>query len=91
VPKGKLSSQNIATLFLAFLASTESETLTYPENKLKLEKQLRTGRSDVAQQKREELRQLANILVSENPEFYIVYDEVLSFEIQYNKNYEFGE
>ena len=74
-----------------FALSTESETLTYPENKLKLEKQLRTGRSDVAQQKREELRQLANILVSENPEFYIVYDEVLSFEIQYNKNYEFGE
>ena len=67
-----------------------SKTLNFPQDKKKLERQIRTGTSDVAQQEREKLREVANNLLSNIPEFYTAYDEVLSFEIQYNKRYKVG-
>ena len=78
--------RNIALINL----SMKSKTYTFPENKKELERQLATGNSDLAQYEREKLREVANILISENPDFAVVYDEVLSFEIQYNKRYKVG-
>ena len=69
----------------------ESETLSYPKNKKDLENTIRNPRSDSAQYYREQLREVANKLISEYPEFYTVYDEVLSFEIKYNKTYNIGD
>lgn len=69
----------------------ESETLSYPKNKKDLENSIRNPRSDSAQFYREQLREVANKLLSEYPEFYTVYDEVLSFEIKYNKTYNIGD
>ena len=69
----------------------ESETLSYPKNKKDLENSIRNPRSDSAQYYREQLREVANKLLSEYPEFYTVYDEVLSFEIKYNKTYNIGD
>ena len=78
--------RNIALINLA----NKSKTYSFPENKKELERQLATGNSDIAQFEREQLREVANILISENPDFAVVYDEVLSFEIQYNKRYKVG-
>jgi hypothetical protein len=78
--------RNIALINL----SNKSKTYTFPENKKELERQLATGNSDIAQYEREQLREVANILISENADFAVVYDEVLSYEIQYNKRYKVG-
>ena len=69
----------------------ESDRYQYPRDIEDLENKLRNPRSDDAQYYREQLREVANKLISEYPEFYVVYDEVLSFEIKYNKTYNLGD
>ena len=86
-----LNSYFAARDLILFSLAQESETLTYPQNKETLEDSLRNPRSESAQYYREQLREVANRLLSEYPEFYSVYDEVLSFEIKYNKTYNLGD
>jgi hypothetical protein len=70
----------------------DSDTYSFPKDIKELEDNLRKGTSDLAQEQRENLRETANILLSQYPEFFTVYDEVLRYEIQYNKTYDsFGE
>lgn len=68
--------------------ASKSKTYSFPKDTKELEDTLRSGTSDEAQMARENLRETANILLSRYPEFFTVYDEVLRYEIQYNKNYE---
>jgi len=68
--------------------ASKSKTYNFPKDTKELEDTLRSGTSDEAQMARENLRETANILLSRYPEFFTVYDEVLRYEIQYNKNYE---
>ena len=72
--------------------ANDSDTYSFPKDIKELEDNLRKGKSDLAQEQRENLRETANILLSQYPEFFTVYDEVLRYEIQYNKTYDsFGE
>jgi len=85
---GWFINRDLALMNLA----NDSDTYSFPKDIKELEDNLRKGTSDLAQEQRENLRETANILLSQYPEFFTVYDEVLRYEIQYNKTYDsFGE
>ena len=69
----------------ALIAIAEQEDYEYPNDYEYLLRKLKTGTTDLNQSIRETLRQQAQIIGANYPEFLVLYDELLKYEIQFNK------
>ena len=69
----------------ALIAIAEQEDYEYLNDYEYLLRKLKTGTTDLNQSIRETLRQQAQIIGANYPEFLVLYDELLKYEIQFNK------
>jgi hypothetical protein len=70
---------------LAITKIADNEDYVYPDDMLLLERKLKTGTTDLNQDMREQLRSAAQEIGQRYPEFLVLYDELLKYEIQFNK------
>lgn len=70
---------------LAITKIADSEDYVYPDDMILLERKLKTGTTDLNQAMREQLRSAAQEIGQQYPEFLVLYDELLKYEIQFNK------
>jgi len=70
---------------LAITKIADSEDYVYPDDMILLERKLKTGTTDLNQVMREQLRSAAQEIGQQYPEFLVLYDELLKYEIQFNK------
>ena len=70
---------------LAITKIADSEDYVYPDDMLLIERKLKTGTTDLDQAMREQLRSAAQEIGQQYPEFLVLYDELLKYEIQFNK------
>ena len=69
----------------AIVKIAETQGYEYPQDLKLIERKLSTGTTDIDQDMREILRSIASNIGSEYPEFLVLYDELLKYEIQFNK------
>ena len=63
----------------------QEEDYVYPDDMLLIETKLKTGTTDLNQDIRNNLRSAAQSIGQDYPEFLVLYDELLKYEIQFNK------
>ena len=69
----------------AMIKIAQDEDYNYPADYRLLENKLTRGTTDLNQEIREVLRGQAQLIGAEYPEFLVLYDELLKYEIQFNK------
>ena len=69
----------------ALIKIAEAGGYNYPEDMVLIENRLKDGTTDVQQGVREILRSYASQLTSQYPSFLVMYNELLRYEIKFNK------